>query len=292
MMSTRVKLGAFALGLVAVFGVALGVGAKAGPIAGTSASSHNAMSEHGSPMGEDTVQGLAVAQAGYRLVPTGLTLPVGPAVPFSFRVLDTEGMTLNSYEPSHDKDLHLIVVRRDLSGFQHVHPTRTGDGRWAVALDLSSAGAYRVFADFVPQGSAKSITLGTDVFVSGPFSPRSLPAPAATTVVDGYTVKLTGNPTPGADSDLVFTVSHSGVDAILEPYLGAYGHLVSLRQGDLAYLHTHPAQDAAIGRTAGPDIAFSADFPTAGVYRLFLNFQVEGKVLTAEFTVHVETKQP
>ncbi len=287
MISTPVKLGVYALGLAAAFGVALGVGAKAGPTGQASSTGHDAMSEHAYSGGEVALAGLAVAQSGYRLVPKSLTLPIGPAVPFSFRVLDSEGVTLTNYETSHEKDLHLIVVRRDLTGFQHVHPTRTADGRWSVALDLSSAGVYRVFADFVPQGSTNSITLGTDLFVSGPFAPRPLPPPDAKTVVDGYTIKLAGNPKPGVDSNLVFTVSRSGVDATLEPYLGAYGHLVSLRQGDLAYLHTHPAQDAAVGQTAGPHIDFAADFPTAGTYRLFLNFQVEGKVRTADFTVQV-----
>ncbi len=65
-----------------------------------------------------------------------------------------------------------------------------------------------------------------------------------------------------------------------EPYLGAGGHLVALREGDLAFLHVHPTEDdAAIG--------FEATFPSSGAYRLFLQFQADGSVQTVAFTQEV-----
>jgi hypothetical protein len=70
--------------------------------------------------------------------------------------------------------------------------------------------------------------------------------------------------------------------AVDEPYLGARGHLVALRQGDLAYLHVHPLDEAAAGA-----ITFATDFPTAGKYRLFLQFKHRGQVHTAAFTQEV-----
>lgn len=74
----------------------------------------------------------------------------------------------------------------------------------------------------------------------------------------------------------------------LEPHLGAFGHLVALRQGDLAYLHVHPEGQPGDGRTApGPQVRFGAEFPSAGAYRLYLDFRHDGVVRTAEFTVHV-----
>lgn len=66
----------------------------------------------------------------------------------------------------------------------------------------------------------------------------------------------------------------------IEPYLGARGHLVALREGDLAYLHVHPESDATEGR----DIRFAVEYPSAGRYRLFLQFKHEGRVHTAAFT--------
>jgi hypothetical protein len=69
----------------------------------------------------------------------------------------------------------------------------------------------------------------------------------------------------------------------VEPYLGARGHLVALRQGDLAYLHVHPLDKAA----AGNAITFATTFPSAGRYRLFLQFKEAGRVHTAAFTQEV-----
>jgi hypothetical protein len=72
----------------------------------------------------------------------------------------------------------------------------------------------------------------------------------------------------------------------LEPYLAAYGHLVALREGDLAYLHVHSEGAPGDGRTpAGPEIVFTAQVPSPGSYRLFLDFRHGGRVHTAAFTV-------
>lgn len=74
----------------------------------------------------------------------------------------------------------------------------------------------------------------------------------------------------------------------LQPYLGAYGHLVALRASDLAYLHVHPMGGPGEGTTAaGPDIGFHTTVPSNGDYRLFLDFKHDGVVRTAEFTVSV-----
>ena len=88
---------------------------------------------------------------------------------------------------------------------------------------------------------------------------------------------------------LTLSVSRDGkpVDD-LQPYLGAYGHLVAVRASDLAYLHVHPMGEPGDGTTAsGPDIAFHTTFPSAGAYRLFLDFQHRDVVRTAAFTVNV-----
>ncbi|MGH8828486.1 MAG: hypothetical protein ACRDVZ_13015, partial [Jiangellaceae bacterium] len=132
------------------------------------------------------------------------------------------------------------------------------------------------------------LTLGTDVTVAGEFAPVPLPAAGSSSSVDGYEVTLQGTPTADSESELAFSVTKDGAPVHdLEPYLGAFGHLVSLRTGDLAYLHTHPAEEAHAGEQGGPDVEFSAEFPTAGTYRLFLDFQHGGSVHTAEFTVTV-----
>ena len=94
---------------------------------------------------------------------------------------------------------------------------------------------------------------------------------------------LTGALTPGTTSKLTLTVDRGGVPVTdLQPYLAAYGHLVALRQGDLAYLHVHPDDSVT---SAGPNIVFYAEVPSAGTYRLYLDFKHGDVVRTAEFTV-------
>ena len=84
----------------------------------------------------------------------------------------------------------------------------------------------------------------------------------------GYDVRLdAGHARPGQEADLRFTITKDGEPVETEPYLGAGGHLVALREGDLAFLHVHPADDS---------VRFAATFPTEGRYRLFLQFKHEG----------------
>jgi hypothetical protein len=144
-----------------------------------------------------------------------------------------------------------------------------------VPLTIDRPGPYRVYADFVAGG--EDLTLGADLTAPGDYEPRSLPAPADVGRVAGYDVRRTTE----EDGTLDFRVSRDGrpVDD-LQPYLGARGHLVVLREGDLAYLHVHPEEEAADPSAIG----FHAELPTAGRYRMFLQFRHDGEVRTAEFT--------
>ncbi|MGC4804679.1 hypothetical protein [Micromonospora sp. DT233] len=300
-MNTATKLSGFALGLAAMFGAAYGAGHLTGPVTPAAESGHAAgdpahaagdpahaeghPDEGAAPAGTRLPGGLLVADQGYTLAP--LTAPAGE---FAFKITGPDGAAVTRYDVAHDRRMHLIVARRDLSGFRHVHPELTLDGTWRVASPLAGPGVWRAFADFTPTGGP-ALTLGVDVTVPGPVPARPLPAPATSSTVDGYTVTLAGAPQPGRATELTLSVSRGGAPVDdLEPYLGAYGHLVALRQGDLAYLHVHPEGAPGDGRTpAGPAVTFSADFPSAGAYRLYLDFRHGGAVHTAEFTVVVGT---
>lgn len=143
-----------------------------------------------------------------------------------------------------------------------------------------------MFADFVPAGG-DGLTLGADLHVAGRYDPQPLPPAATTSTVDGYTVSLSGAVKANESSPLVLSVSRNGKPVTdLQPYLGAYGHLVALRASDLAYLHVHPMGKPG-ATPAGPEIGFHATFPSNGDYRLFLDFKHGNVVRTAEFTVSV-----
>ena len=230
--------------------------------------------------------GLASSAHGYTLVPTDPMLTVGR--PDRLQVPDhrPDGAPVTAFDEEHTKRLHLIVVRRDTTGFQHLHPEMAADGTWRVPLTLPAAGSYRAFADFTPTGGPP-LTLGVDLAAAGDQTPVRH-QPARTAQLDGYTVQLDGELVPGAalaaHPDRDRTDGEPVTD--LQPYLGAYGHLVALREGDLAYLHVHPDGAPGDGRTAaGPQIRFVAEVPSAATYRLFLDFQHGDAVRTAEFTL-------
>lgn len=294
-MSAGVKLAGFALVLALVFGVtALAGGAIDPGRVGSgddqqgmddaedsghmtmTATTDDAHGDHGEM--DATPGGLAIAEDGYRLALDRTELAAGEARRFSFRILDAEGLPVRDFEEEHGKRLHLILVRRDLTGYQHLHPELAADGTWSVRLELPNPGAYRVYADFVTGEHA--LTLGADLFAPGDFRPRPLPEAATVARADGYTVELSATD----DGMLHFAVSRDGAEVTdLQRYLGARGHLVALREGDLAYLHVHPEE--ATGDDAG--ISFHAELPTAGRYRLFLQFRHDDRVHTVAFTKEV-----
>jgi hypothetical protein len=298
-MNTPLKLAGFGLGLVAAFGAAVGVGSVVGPIGpaaeaapaddhgmGTepAAGSHDGAEHEASAA--DLPAGLTVSDSGYTLDLAERSLPAGPATPVAFRVLGPDGEAVTDYDVEHDVDLHLIAVRRDLTGFQHVHPELGQDGVWRVPLALAP-GAWRLFADFTPTALGEGLTLGSDLSVPGEYQPVPLPAESLTAEVDDFTVVLTGGLEPGRESELTLSVSREGRPVTdLQPYLGAFGHLVVLRDGDLAYLHAHPVDEAGGAPAArGPHIRFATTAPSTGSYRLFLDFKHDGVVRTAAFTV-------
>ena len=231
------------------------------------------------------VRGLsATSDSGLALELDRAQLPRGAETTLSFRVLDRSGAPVRDFAVEHDKRMHLIVVRRDLTGFQHLHPAMSADGTWSTAVTLPAAGIYRVYADFKRGG--RNETLAHDVSVGGPFAPVALPAPAdSARTAGGYDVRLdAGAPKAGAEAPLRFDVTRGGQRVTPQPYLGARGHLVALRASDLAYLHVHPTA-AATSRPGS--VSFATEFATPGRYRLFLQFKHEGRVRTAAFTKEV-----
>ena len=297
-MNTATKLSAYGVALALVAGGAWAIGSAVGPI---QSEATNEGAEHGdthSGTVAETAQagaqadlpaGLASSRGGYTLTPTHTTLTSGT---FSFQITGPDNKPVTEFDVEHEKRMHLIVVRRDTAGFQHIHPTMSADGTWTVPLTVDQPGSYRAFADFTPTGG-EGTTLGVDLAAPGDFQPATY-APSRVATVDGYEVKLDGDLVPGKTAEVTLTVSKNGQPVTdLQPYLGAYGHLVALRGGDLAYLHVHPDGEPGDGKTKpGPSVTFFAEVPSAGVYRLFLDFQHGGTVRTAEFTLATEGHTP
>lgn len=294
-MNTGTRLGLYAGGLVVAFGAAFALSGAivpqslvAGWTEGSTMQSHGGGHEDSTTTpAETSLKGLSLSDGGMVLSPVDAPRVIGEEGSLRFRVEDINGSVVTDFVESHDKKLHLIVVRSDGSEFRHVHPTMDADGTWSIPWAWEEGGTYRTFADFTPEGDdAAGVTLTQMIQVDGSFA--SVPTEASRVdEVDGFTVELSGELAAGAAGDLTVSVSRDGEPVTaLEPYLGAFGHLVALREGDLAYLHVHAEGDEPhAGDTAGPTIEFGAEAPTAGRYLLYFDFQVDGIVHTAEFVL-------
>lgn len=270
-MNTTTRLAGFGVALVAILGVGAGLGAAVGPDVVP------AEAEAPAPIG----QGVVAAAEGYRLVPTSTDLdPAGGA--FRFAIDDQEGEAVAAFTPIHERNLHLIVVSRELTTFLHVHPTLAADGTWSIDLPPLAAGSYRAVADFQIDGGPR-LALGIDLAVAGSYRPTQLPEPTPTTITDGYEVALSTERGDGGEVTAQLTVRRDGEPVTdLEPYLGAMGHLVAIRTGDLAYAHVHPVEDE--GDSVPGVVTFDAELTSAGRYGLFFDFKHNGTVHTASFT--------
>ncbi|WLW57385.1 hypothetical protein [Streptomyces sp. YU58] len=301
-MHTGLKITAFAAALAATFGTAYGVGQGVDPVVDKKATPRHdthteAREKESGSTGHaaEPAGGLQISENGYTLDLRTPSVTAGDRSELRFVIRDATGRAVTSYRREHEKELHLIVASRDLVTYRHLHPTRAADGTWSTPVDLPRAGGYRVLADFTPaKKSAENMTLGADLAAAGPYEPQRLPAPGATARIDGYEVRLDGTLRPGVAEELKLKVSRDGRPVTdLQPYLGAYGHLVALRSGDLAYLHVHPNGEPGDGTTrSGPDVSFTATAPSGGSYRLFLDFKHAGEVHTAAFTVRAGTATP
>jgi hypothetical protein len=247
--------------------------------------------DHGSGSGggiDLATSGLSSSVDGYRMV-----MVDQQSDRVAFRIDDPEGEPLTEVDEVHGADIHLLAVRRDLSGFQHVHPTIGADGVWRVDVDLATPGAWRLVAEVQPAASGTPIALGVDVLVPGATEVAPLPEPVPLDATS--MIQLPADPNavdPNAADQAGDGQSSEGVMAHraglsfhvtptdgLEPYLGQSAHLVAIRAGDLAVAHLHPLDDEPGTYT------FADTLPGPGTYRLYLQVQRSGTVLTFPFTI-------
>ena len=176
----------------------------------------------------------------------------------AFTVTGPDGHPVTAYDEQHERDLHLIVVRRDLTGYQHVHPTLDAStGAWSDVTCRRGPGAYSRTSG--PPAASPWCSVPT-CWCPAP-SRRSRSAPTGSTPRSTGTTSPSAAALAGEETLLTATVTRDGEPVTdLQPYLGAYGHLVSLRDGDLGYLHVHPDEDTG----PGPAISFHTEFPTRG----------------------------
>ncbi|MFN2478013.1 MAG: hypothetical protein ABR615_02420 [Pseudonocardiaceae bacterium] len=276
-----VPLMALLASLVALFGFGINFGEAVVGRTATAPHDHgrNGISEdddHGKSPG-----GLAIASRGYLLRPRITRFTAGEFENFRFTVFSNNGQPVTDFAKRGDQQMNFFVVRRDITGYQHLYPVMDPDGTWTVPLQLKQPGSYRAFAEFLPGTATTPVTLGVDLEAPGLVEDGPISKVSTIAELDGYTVVSTGDLFAGSVSRIGMHVMRDDLPVTdLDPILGNAGHLVILREGDLAHLNVRsvagPRQDTAID--------FEVDVPTAGYYRMFLEFQHHGQLRSVEFT--------
>jgi hypothetical protein len=239
--------------------------------------------------------------------------PAGPVVAgkptvVSFVIRQPSGKPLTDFKrgPGPHTGVHLIIVRDDLATIVHRHPPIAADGTIRESITFTEPGPYRVVVDAYPNttGALRNFQLFSKLRVAGSYRARKLPPFASSVDVGGYRFTLHGRPDLHAIEAGFLTmtvVGPSGKPAKFTPWVGALAHAIFFRQGSLDYFHTHVCARGAAGCTSllgGTAITGSSSspgqlkvgvlVPAAGTWRLFLQCQVDGHILTAPFTLTVK----
>jgi len=234
---------------------------------------------------------------------------------FRYKIKNDKGEILKNYEIAHEKIMHFIVVRKDLQNFQHLHPDfNQATGEFTVDIAFPDGGSYRVFPDFTPaQDNPQKlpVTVYHDIDVGDISTYKAQSATPDTQQKKSFgeyqvTYSLPINLTKQQEITYTLTIERNGQPVTdLQQYLGAMGHSVILKEETLDFIHTHalgaknngttqdhgaqPQQHGSIQTTTnkGPKIEFAATFPESGVYKIFTQFQHEGKIQTVDYTVKI-----
>lgn len=244
----------------------------------------------------------------------GLDLTTEPAAPevgepvtlrFVIRHPETGG-AVTDLLTVHERVFHLFVISDDLSAYHHIHPEIRDDGSFEVTEVLHRPGGYGVHADFFPVGGTPQV-IRRDLSMSGDREPGSAEPPELVadeelvTTLGDLRVELRpagGELVAGRMTELVYHLTDAGTGepvTDLEPYLGAWGHTLILDREQVEYLHSHPTENLPPGHDGslrgGPEVGFRVYFPGDGLYRIWTQFQRDGEVKTASFTVLVRPEK-
>ena len=210
-----------------------------------------------------------------------LALPERP-LQLTLRVLHPDtNKIVSDFEIVHEKLMHLFLVSENLEYFAHEHPVPQSDGSFKIEFKLPYGGMYRLLADFYPEGSVPQLAVST-LFVVGRAPVAKLEPSLAPCKAANLTATLRTDPEEllaGLENRLTYSLNPA---EDLQPYLGAWGHMLAVSGDLIDLLHIHPFL------VSGGAIQFNIIFPRPGLYRIWTQFQRSGIVNTTVFTVPVK----
>lgn len=211
-------------------------------------------------------------------------------VTLSFKLygIDTHSFGPSDLKVNFEKPIHLLLVRDDLTGYQHLHPEFV-NGLWTVSTQILEPGSYNAYVDFEPT-EEKPTVLRLPIIIGSATEKKKYPAVSTDLSETVGELKATLNLNEPIKVDkkvnLTFNITQNNVAVTtLEPYLGAFGHVVVLSHPDASHFeHAHAASTSA---PVDGNISFEAEFPANGMYTIFAQFKIGGEIKTFPITVKV-----
>jgi len=212
----------------------------------------------------------------------------GAPTNLTFMIHDANDKMVREFDETHERKMHLIVVRDGLDIFAHVHPEISPAGMITISHTFPVPGRYLLYADHKPLNGAPATPMAT-VEVAGdpPPAPKLKPDVPGTIKADSLQAKITvTNAQASKETPITFDLFNENGQAVndLEPYLGAMGHLVILSADGKQFVHAHPDD----GSAKSNKVAFGAHFPNAGIYKGWGQFKRVGTVHTIPFVIEVK----
>jgi plastocyanin len=243
----------------------------------------------------------------------------GEPLDLSFLIKNSQGATVRFLQFVHEKPLHLLIVSEDLAEFYHIHPEMQVDDSYAVRHTFPNGGRYRLYADYTPPGSGMIVDQ-FNLRVDGPERPRARLVPDTRLIkaANGLRVELSSDAPLQAGKNLMVEFALTDERTAkpvnnLQLYLGALGHFVIISEDLHDFIHAHPldtgevfdpSQDpslhvhdpAQLARklvgSSPSEVSAYVNFPRAGMYKLWAQFQRDGRVINVPFVLDVAAGEP
>jgi hypothetical protein len=227
-----------------------------------------------------------------------------------FNISDRRGAAVNAFELEHTKLFHLILVSADLAYFQHLHPVQLSGGGFGVNWTPPRfSDDYLVYAQFKPVGAPlQTILLPLHVNGTAPKIPVALRADTTSTKSDGTNLLMLERPAGGfraGAQKLSFMVHDARTGQMaddLGTFLGAKAHLIAVKAqaSGQVFLHGHDMGGEPMpggghggheghleGSSTPGQLSFDVDLPSAGLYRIWVQYNRAGANVTQSFVIQV-----
>lgn len=200
-------------------------------------------------------------------------------------VTDSNKKPVSEFDVTHGKQMHLVIVSKDLSKYQHVYPVYKGKGVFTASVFFPQDGDFQLIANFVSKGQSETVQA-----YQASVKQNTTLQPNKTLVrnVGENRVSLRIGSKITAKQETVLTFSFQDINTKkpvtnLQPYLGSIGHVFTLNQDGNKYVDAYPID----AKVKGPNVAFRVTFPEPGVYKIWGEFQRNNQVITVPFVIEV-----